>query len=191
MDGWSWRRRYRVWEASRKAFLYPENWVAPERRPSPRLQVDVRRIAAAARARPTSVLLRSAPSSTAIVLAQRVAQELGRHLYRVDVSSVVGKFVGETEKNLEALFDAAARPGVVLLMDEADALLGKRSTVTDAHDRYANADTDNLLQRIESFEGLAIVATNRRDDIDDAVARRFAHVIDADPPIAAQARTSQ
>jgi SpoVK/Ycf46/Vps4 family AAA+-type ATPase len=184
MDEWSWHRRYRVWEASRKAFLFPENWVEPERRPVPRLQVEVGRIAAAAHAGPTSVLLTSAPPSTAIVLAQRVAQEVGRDLYRVDLSRAVSKFVGETEKNLEAIFAAADGPGVVLLMDEADALLGKRSTVNDAHDRYANADSVDLLQRIESFEGLAIVATNRRDDIDDAVARRFAHVVDVHPPIA-------
>jgi SpoVK/Ycf46/Vps4 family AAA+-type ATPase len=91
-----------------------------------------------------------------------LAAELGRDLYRVDLRRVVSKYIGETEKNLDAIFRDAQRAGAVLLMDEADALLGKRSTVKNSHDRYANVETAYLLKRIRKYRGLVVLTTNQR-----------------------------
>ena len=87
-------------------------------------------------------------------------------MLRIDLAAVSGKYIGETSKNIDAVFDAAERAGQALLIDEADALFGKRTEVNDAHDRYANIDVAYLLQRIEQFNGLVILATNMRDNID-------------------------
>lgn len=100
--------------------------------------------------------------------AEVVAGSLGLDLYVVDLATVVDKYIGETEKNLERIFTAAAGVNGVLLFDEADAVFGKRSEVRDAHDRYANIESAYLLQRMESFDGLALLATNLRANIDDA-----------------------
>jgi ATP-dependent 26S proteasome regulatory subunit len=89
-------------------------------------------------------------------------------LYRIDLSAVVSKYIGETEKNLRRIFDAADSGGVILLFDEADALFGKRSEVKDSHDRYANIEVSYLLQRMESYRGLAILTTNMRSALDVA-----------------------
>jgi hypothetical protein len=105
--------------------------------------------------------------------AEVIANSLRLNLYRIDLSGVVSKYVGETEKNLRRLFDAAEDGGAILFFDEADALFGKRSQVTDSHDRYANIEINYLLQRIEAYEGLAILATNRRSDLDEAFTRRL------------------
>ncbi len=110
--------------------------------------------------------------------AEVVAGELGLDLYVVDLATVVDKYVGETEKNLERIFTAAAGVNGVLLFDEADAVFGKRSEVRDAHDRYANVESAYLLQRMESFDGLVILATNLRANIDDAFTRRLDVVVD-------------
>ena len=99
------------------------------------------------------------------------------NLYRIDLSAVVSKYIGETEKNLRQLFDAAEMGGVVLLFDEADALFGKRSEVKDSHDRYANIEVNYLLQRIEAFSGLAILATNMKAALDGAFLRRLRFVV--------------
>jgi SpoVK/Ycf46/Vps4 family AAA+-type ATPase len=107
-----------------------------------------------------------------------VAGELGADLYRVDLSQVVSKYIGETERNLDLLFDSAEQAGAVLYFDEADALFGKRTGVKDAHDRYANLDVSYLLKRIESFDGLTILASNRKASLDDAFMRRIRHVVD-------------
>jgi hypothetical protein len=109
--------------------------------------------------------------------AEVIAAELGFNLYRVDLSSMVSKYIGETEKNLRRLFDAAEHGGVALLFDEADALFGKRSEVKDSHDRYANIEVNYLLQRIESFSGLAILATNFKSALDAAFMRRLRFVV--------------
>jgi ATPase family associated with various cellular activities (AAA) len=114
--------------------------------------------------------------------AEVVASDLGLDLYVVDLATVVDKYVGETEKNLERIFAAAAGVNGVLLFDEADAIFGKRSEVRDAHDRYANIESAYLLQRIESFEGLAILATNLRANIDEAFTRRLDVVVDFPMP---------
>jgi hypothetical protein len=114
--------------------------------------------------------------------AEVVAADLGLDLYTVDLASVVDKYVGETEKNLERIFTEAAGVNGVLLFDEADAIFGKRSEVRDAHDRYANIESAYLLQRMESFDGLAILATNLRANLDDAFTRRLDLVIDFPMP---------
>ncbi|PKT67927.1 ATPase [Streptomyces populi] len=114
--------------------------------------------------------------------AEVIAADLGLDLYTVDLSTVIDKYVGETEKNLERIFSEAAGVNGVLLFDEADAIFGKRSEVKDAHDRYANVESAYLLQRMESFDGLAILATNLRANLDDAFTRRLDLVIDFPVP---------
>ena len=109
--------------------------------------------------------------------AEVIAAELGLDLYRVDLSAVVSKYIGETEKNLSAIFDAAEAGGAILLFDEADALFGKRSDVKDSHDRYANVETAYLLQRMEAYRGLAILTTNLRSNLDRAFLRRLRFVV--------------
>ncbi|WP_244930920.1 ATP-binding protein [Nocardioides sp. W7] len=104
--------------------------------------------------------------------AEVVAGELGLDMYRLDLSAVVSKYIGETEKNLDNLFDAASIGGTVLFFDEADAMFGKRTEVTDSHDRYANVGTSYLLQRLERYDGIVILATNFEKNIDEAFIRR-------------------
>jgi len=124
--------------------------------------------------RGTAVLF-SGPSGTGKTFAAAaLAGELGQDLFRIDLAAVVSKYIGETEKNLSRVFDAAERADCVLLFDEADALFGKRSEVKDAHDRYANQEVAYLLQRIETFGGLAILTTNLGSALDDAFSRRLA-----------------
>ncbi len=118
--------------------------------------------------------------------AEVVAAELGLDLYVVRLSSVVDKYVGETEKNLERVFSEADRTDAVLLFDEADAVFGKRSEVKDAHDRYANMESAYLLQRLESFDGIALLTTNLRANIDEAFTRRLDLVVDFPFPDADQ-----
>lgn len=118
------------------------------------------------------------PSGTGKTLAAEViAGRLGFDLVRVDLSQVVSKYIGETEKNLCRIFDAADRGGCVLLFDEADALFGKRSEVRDSHDRYANIEVGYLLQRIEEFRGLAVLTTNLKQSLDPAFMRRLRFVV--------------
>ncbi|HEV7820318.1 MAG TPA: ATP-binding protein, partial [Burkholderiales bacterium] len=109
--------------------------------------------------------------------AEAIANEVGLDLYRIDLAMLVSKYIGETEKNLKRLFDAAESSGAVLLFDEADALFGKRSEVKDSHDRYANIEVSYLLQRIEAYRGLAILTTNMKSALDRAFLRRIRFVI--------------
>lgn len=118
-------------------------------------------------------LFHGASGTGKTLAAEAIATELGMDLYRVDLSGVVSKYIGETEKNLRAVFDEADASDAVLFFDEADALFGKRSEVKDAHDRYANIEINYLLQRIEGFSGIAILATNLRHHLDDAFLRRI------------------
>jgi len=121
----------------------------------------------------------SGPSGTGKTLAAEVlAAELGLDLYRIDLSAVVSKYIGETEKNLKRVFDAAEEGGVVLLFDEAEALFGKRSEVKDSHDRYANIEIGYLLQRMESYQGVAILTTNLKSTLDLAFQRRLRFIVD-------------
>jgi SpoVK/Ycf46/Vps4 family AAA+-type ATPase len=114
------------------------------------------------------------PSGTGKTTAVEIlANELQLEVYKVDLSAVVSKYIGETEKNLSAIFREAETSNAILFFDEADALFGKRSEVKDAHDRYANIEINYLLQRMEEFEGLVILATNLRKNIDEAFFRRM------------------
>ena len=109
--------------------------------------------------------------------AEVIANALRLYLYRIDLSAVVSKYIGETEKNLRRLFDAAEDGGAILFFDEADALFGKRSEVKDSHDRYANIEINYLLQRIESYRGLSILATNMKSALDTAFLRRLRFIV--------------
>jgi len=125
----------------------------------------------------------SGPSGTGKTMAAQVmARSLGMELYRVDLAGVVNKYVGETEKRLKLVFDACERANVLLFFDEADALFGQRTQVKDAHDRFANIEIDYLLQRMEQFDGIAILATNRRNDLDKAFVRRLRFIIEFTQP---------
>ncbi|MFJ8717198.1 ATP-binding protein [Streptomyces violaceus] len=118
-------------------------------------------------------------SGTGKTLAAEVmAKELGLDLFVIDLSQVVSKYIGETEKNLRRVFDAAERGGALLLFDEADALFGKRSEVKDSHDRYANLEVSYLLMRMEAYRGLAILTTNMKKALDNAFLRRIRFVVD-------------
>lgn len=129
----------------------------------------------------------SGASGTGKTMAAEVlAGELRLDLYRIDLSQVVNKYIGETEKNLRRLFDAAEEGGAVLLFDEADALFGKRSEVKDSHDRYANIEVSYLLQRMESYRGLAILTTNMKGALDAAFLRRLRFTVQFPFPDAAQ-----
>lgn len=120
----------------------------------------------------------SGQSGTGKTMAAEVlAKELNLDLYRIDLSAVVSKYIGETEKNLRQIFDAAETGGVILLFDEADALFGKRTQVKDSHDRHANLEVSYLLQRMEVYQGLAILTTNLKDSLDSAFLRRIRFVI--------------
>jgi SpoVK/Ycf46/Vps4 family AAA+-type ATPase len=114
--------------------------------------------------------------------AEVVAGDLGLDLYTVNLATVVDKYVGETEKNLERIFVEADGVNAVLLFDEADAIFGKRSEVKDANDRYANIEVAYLLQRMETFDGMAILATNLRANVDEAFARRLDMIVDFPTP---------
>ncbi len=118
--------------------------------------------------------------------AEVLARELQLDLYRIDLSAVVSKYVGETEKNLRRVFDAAENSSAILLFDEADALFGKRSEVKDSHDRYANIEISYLLQRMEAYRGLAILTTNLKDTLDTAFLRRIRFIVQFPFPDAAQ-----
>jgi SpoVK/Ycf46/Vps4 family AAA+-type ATPase len=106
-----------------------------------------------------------------------LASELGLDLCRIDLSSVVSKYIGETEKNLRRVFDAAEDGGAILLFDEADALFGKRSDVKDSHDRYANIEVSYLLQRMEAHRGLAVLTTNLKSALDPSFQRRLRFIV--------------
>jgi hypothetical protein len=135
---------------------------------------------AAARTRGLSInALFAGESGTGKTMAAEViANDLRLDLYHIDLSAVVNKYIGETEKNLRRVFDAAECGGVILFFDEADALFGKRSEVKDSHDRYANIEINYLLQRLESYRGLAILATNMRSALDTAFMRRIRFIVE-------------
>jgi SpoVK/Ycf46/Vps4 family AAA+-type ATPase len=129
-----------------------------------------------------TMLLSGLPGTGKTMAAQVLARELALDLYRVDLSRVVDKYIGETSKHIACLFDEARASGAILFFDEADTLFGKRSEVRDAHDRYANQEVGYLLQKMEEYEGVAILATNRAGDMDEAFTRRFQFMIDFPMP---------
>lgn len=124
-----------------------------------------------------NALFAGPPGTGKTMAAEVIASELRVPLFRVDCASVISKYIGETEKNLERIFNAAKRCDVVLFFDEADALFGKRTQVNDAHDRYANIETSYLLQRIERHEGIVVLATNLLTNIDNAFIRRLTQIV--------------
>jgi ATP-dependent 26S proteasome regulatory subunit len=133
-----------------------------------------------------AVLFAGPPGTGKTLSAQVIAAELGLDIYRIDLSTVVSKYIGETEKNLEQIFSQAANSNAILFFDEADAIFGKRSEVKDAHDRYANIEVSYLLQRIENFDGVVILASNLRSNLDEAFVRRLQFIIDFPFPDEAQ-----
>lgn len=133
-----------------------------------------------------SALFAGASGTGKTMAGEVLSNELRLDLYRIDLSQVVSKYIGETEKNLRRVFDKAEGGAAILLFDEADALFGKRSEVRDSHDRYANIEVSYLLQRMESYNGLAILTTNRKDALDTAFLRRIRFVVDFPFPEVAQ-----
>ncbi|MBD2503796.1 AAA family ATPase [Anabaena azotica] len=125
-----------------------------------------------------NVLFSGSPGTGKTMAAEVIANELQIDLYKIDLSQVVSKYIGETEKNLDRIFTAAQSANAILFFDEADALFGKRSQVKDAHDRYANIEVGYLLQKMEEYEGVAILATNLRDNMDDAFVRRIQIIVE-------------
>ncbi|HEX2188354.1 MAG TPA: AAA family ATPase, partial [Longimicrobiaceae bacterium] len=139
----------------------------------------------AARGRGTSALFTGPPGTGKTMAAEVVAADLQLDLYKVDLARVVSKWIGETEKNLSRIFDEAEDGNAILFFDEADALFGKRTEVSDAHDRYANVETSYLLQRMEEYGGVVILASNLRENMDDAFVRRLRFVVEFPFPDAA------
>jgi hypothetical protein len=126
------------------------------------------------------------PGTGKTLTASLLGKQCGHEVFRIDLSRVVSKYIGETEKNLSRLFDKAEHKQWILFFDEADALFGKRTEIRDAHDKYANQEVAYLLQRIEAYDGLVILATNQRGNIDDAFVRRFQSIIHFPMPGAEQ-----
>ena len=141
-----------------------------------------------ARSQGLKVLFAGDSGTGKTMAAQVLAAELGLEIFRVDLATVVSKYIGETEKNLDRIFGAAEGSNAILFFDEADALFGKRSEVSDSHDRYANIEVAYLLQKMEAYAGAVILATNFRRNIDDAFVRRLDFVIDFPFPEAADRR---
>jgi SpoVK/Ycf46/Vps4 family AAA+-type ATPase len=126
------------------------------------------------------------PGTGKTMAAQVIANSLHLDLFRIDLSAIVSKYVGETSKNIERILGRAATKDVVLLFDEADALFGKRTEIKDAHDRFANTDTNYLLQAIEQYPGIVILASNRKANIDTGFLRRLRYVLEFPKPDAVQ-----
>ena len=123
------------------------------------------------------VLFHGSAGTGKTIAAALLGKEFGNTVYKVDLTKLVSKFIGETEKNLAALFDNAEEKGWVLFFDEAEALFGKRTGVRDAHDKYSDQEISYLLQRMENYNGLIILATNMKNNIDDAFTRRLNSII--------------
>jgi hypothetical protein len=133
-----------------------------------------------------SALFCGPPGTGKTMAAEAIAHELALPMYRIDLSQVVNKYIGETEKNLKRVFDAIEDSDCVVFFDEADALFGKRTSVKDAHDRFANIEISYLLERMERLKGVAILATNRRKDLDEAFLRRLRYLVDFPLPAEAE-----
>jgi hypothetical protein len=129
------------------------------------------------------------PGTGKTLTATLLGKQTGKDVFRIDLSRIISKYIGETEKNLSRLFDKAENKEWILFFDEADALFGKRTDIRDAHDKYANQETAYLLQRIESYNGLIILATNRRSNLDEAFSRRFQSIISFPMPKAEDRHT--
>ena len=187
---WQWLKRYRVWDANRKIFVYPENWIEPEQRVPAALRASLLGIAAVicpdcyiktkrtrvpkpAQLRGVRLLFLSKNRKGALAAGQLLAEELGRDLYRVDLREVVSKHIGETENNLRFVFSAARKSNAILFFDEADALFGKRIQVHDAHGRYADIEVNYLLHRLENHNGVSILRFTSKKHMSRPSLRRF------------------
>ena len=179
--GWKWRKNYRAWDANRRIFLYPDNWIEPELRLPARFRVPLSELVLFIRprcgAKGVRILFGGKDRSRRLVAAQTLTHTLGKDLYQVDLNAVVSETIGETEKNLGRVFNAAKDSRAVLFFDEAGALFGKRTEVKDSHDRYANIEINYLLQRSEKYAGLTILASGNRTRIDKRLLRRFHFII--------------
>jgi SpoVK/Ycf46/Vps4 family AAA+-type ATPase len=140
------------------------------------------------RGRGLVALFSGPPGTGKTMAAQIIAADLELDLFRIDLATVVSKYIGETAKHLAQIFTRASRMNGVLLFDEADALFSKRTEVKDSHDRYANADTSYLLQLLEEYRGIVILATNKKQNIDPAFIRRVRYVFEFPRPDAAERR---
>ncbi|MCR5161345.1 MAG: ATP-binding protein [Lachnospiraceae bacterium] len=129
-----------------------------------------------------SLLLYGPPGTGKTMAAQVVANELGLPLYRVDLSQIFSKYIGETEKNLSLVFDAAKGANVILFFDEADALFSKRTEINNSNDKYSNSETAFLLQKIEEYDGMSLLATNNYNNFDTAFVRRITYTVRFDSP---------
>jgi SpoVK/Ycf46/Vps4 family AAA+-type ATPase len=178
---WNWRKNYRVWDANRRIFLHPEDWIEPELCLPARFRVSLNDVAVFIRPRCSAkgvrILLAGKNGTRRLVAAQTLARDLGKDLYRIDLNAVVSDYIGETEKNLGRVFDSAKNNQVVLFFDEADALFGKRTDVKDSHDRYANIEIKYLLRRVGKYGSLTILATANRTNMNKALMRRFYFVV--------------
>jgi hypothetical protein len=178
---WEWRKNYRVWDANRKIFLYPENWIGPELRLPAPFRISLNELALfihpRCSAKGVRVLFPGKDRPRRLVSAQTLARSLGKNLYRIDLHAVVSDYIGETEKNLRRVFDATKSSRGVLFFDEGDALFGRRTDVKDSHDRYANIEINYLLGKSEKYPGLTIVAISNRTRINKTLLRRFHFVI--------------
>ncbi|MCR5777196.1 MAG: ATP-binding protein [Lachnospiraceae bacterium] len=133
-----------------------------------------------------SLLLYGPPGTGKTMVAQVIAHELSLPLYRVDVSQIFSKFIGETEKNLGTIFDSASKGNVILFFDEADALFSRRTEVSHSNDKYSNSETAYLLQKIEEYDGMSILATNCYSNFDEAFVRRITYIVHMGWPDAEQ-----
>jgi len=196
---WDWHNNYRLWDANRKVFHSPANWIEPDLRLPPAFRKSLREMVGAisrecatetkergsrrlAGRKAICVLLTGRNSKSALVGAQTLARALGLDLYRIDLGAVLSKYIGETEKNLRRIFAAAKDARAILFFDEADALFGRRSEVKDSHDRFTNVEADYLFQRLDAHGGLSILTVAKRTNIDAAFLRRLRFVI-AIPPL--------
>jgi SpoVK/Ycf46/Vps4 family AAA+-type ATPase len=135
-----------------------------------------------------SILFAGPPGTGKTMAADVLAGALGLDLYKIDLSTVVSKYIGETEKNLARIFDEARTSNAILFFDEADALFGKRTQVRDAHDRYANVEISYLLQKMEEYDGVVVLATNLRKNLDEAFMRRLHVTVEFPMPDVADRR---
>lgn len=181
---WEWLKHYRVWDSNRKIFLHPENWIEPELRlPGPVLLSLDEIVASAtkpvrktARTKGVRVLFTGKDRTTALVAAKTLASAIGVALHRVDLRDVVSKYLGETEKNLSRIFDAAERNAIVFF-DEADALFGGPREGEDSHDRYANRDVRYLLERMGHRSGVTILSVANKGIVHRTFLRELCFII--------------
>ncbi len=176
------KRTLRV-PAEVKSMVQPMKPAAVRKRLSQSQENDLRNVCDAFRPDTPLICLFAGECRTdKSMAAEMLAKELDLELLRVDLSAVVSKYIGETEKNLERILDAAEQGGWILFFDEADALFGRRSEVKDSHDRYANVEMSHLLQRMENYHGPMILSTSVKGNLDPAFIRRLRYVIDFPGP---------